>query len=277
MSNTYRNERTGTFRFDFKAIGVRDESTRRSIRREARRRSKRSGRAGRCYGRAKLLTVEQISRVIDYLRTTSRVPESDVLKVRLSYLAGLRACEIAELTVDDVTDASGNVGKVIHVSNKIAKGGHGRIVEMHPKVREAIEDFRKAYPNSKRLAISSRRGREQSANAIAAWFWHLYRRLGYHGCSSHSGRRWYITELARQCGQFGLTLVDVQQMAGHARLDSTQAYIEPYSENVIALVEALGGGEVPETKQGLETYIRAREIQRRIDRQRAEADRRSGR
>ena len=277
MSNTIRKQSGGSFRFDWKEIGVRDETSRRSIRRIARQLAAPPNRQRRSYGRAKLLTVDQIERVIDYLRETSRVPESDVLKVYLSFYAGLRACEIARLTLDDVTTASGKVGNRIYVSDSIAKGGYGRVIGMHDNIAEAIEDFRKAYPDAKRLAISSRSGRTQSPNAMAAWFWHLYRRLGYHGCSSHSGRRWHITELARIAYKHGCSLVEVQKLAGHARLDSTQAYIDPISDNLFAMVASLGGDEVPEHPEAIATWAKARQIKKRIDAERAVASRRAAR
>jgi integrase/recombinase XerD len=204
--------------------------------------------------------------VIDYLRRTSRVPESDVLKVYLSHYAGLRACEIAGLRWQHVTDASGRgLGKEIFIPGNISKGGVGRKVPMHDKVREALLAFQRAYPSSDRLAISSRRGRTQTPNAVAAWFWHMYRRLGYQGCSSHSGRRWYISQLARIANQHGCSMVDVQQLAGHARLDSTQCYIDPFTENTFAMVASLGDElDLPTEPQALELYARAMETRRKL-------------
>lgn len=255
----------GTFRFDWSAIGVEDATSKRAIRRAARRLAAPPNRERRCYGKAKTLTREQIVRVVAYLNESSRVPESDVLKVFLSHYAGLRACEIAGLTLRDVTDATGRaVGKHICVPATIAKGGYGRQVPMIREVAEAIEAFMRAHPESERLAISSRRGRTQSPNALAAWFWQMYRRLGYQGCSSHSGRRYYITELARVANQHGCSLVDVQALAGHARLDSTQSYIDPSFENQFALAASLGDGlELPTTREGIALYVKAQEINER--------------
>jgi hypothetical protein len=93
----------------------------------------------------------------------------------------------------------------------------------------------------------------------------MYKRLGYRGASSHSGRRFYISHLARVANQHGCSIVDVQRMAGHARLDSTQCYIDPFSENTYAMVASLGDGfDLPTTREGLDLYVRAQETRHKL-------------
>ncbi len=47
------------------------------------------------------------------------------------------------------------------------------------------------------------------------WFARAYRTIGLAGCSSHSGRRTFITRAARLVHKAGGSLRDVQLLAGH--------------------------------------------------------------
>jgi integrase len=60
---------------------------------------------------------------------------------------------------------------------------------------------------------------------VVNWFRQTYAGLGFEGCSSHSGRRTFITGAARSVGKSGASLRDVQELAGHRSLEQTQAYI----------------------------------------------------
>jgi integrase/recombinase XerD len=53
-----------------------------------------------------------------------------------------------------------------------------------------------------------------------------YQTLGFEGCSSHSGRRTFITNAARKISSVGGSIRDVQALARHASLTMTQRYIE---------------------------------------------------
>ena len=53
------------------------------------------------------------------------------------------------------------------------------------------------------------------ANSIVNWFVAMFANLGVEGCSSHSGRRTFITAATKNVHRAGGSLHDVQMLAGH--------------------------------------------------------------
>jgi integrase len=156
---------------------------------------------------------------------TIRYPLRNRVILLLSVKAGLRAKEIAALTWDMLTDAEGSLGAAIYLRNEASKGRSGRVIPLNRDLRKALQDLflsRGASPH----VITSERGQRTSAGVIVNLFAGWYRMLGFNGCSSHSGRRTFITGAARKISIVGGSLRDVQMLAGHAALSMTQRYIE---------------------------------------------------
>ena len=96
---------------------------------------------------------------------------------------------------------------------------------MHPDLRRALERLaRTTEPIGP--VIRSYRGAHLKANSIVNWFVALFNELGYEGCSSHSGRRSFITIAARNVHRSGCSLRDVQLLAGHRSIETTERYID---------------------------------------------------
>ena len=189
-------------------------------------------------GKPKFLPRGRPRRVLAYL-TSTRYPERNRAIFLLSVRAGLRAKEIASLTWAMLTDAEGKIGNAIHLVDQASKGSSGRVIPLNKELKAALEQIQKAQVGGRAspFVVTTERARQTSAAAIVNLFAVWYRALGFNGCSSHSGRRGFITNAARKIGTVGGSLRDVQLLAGHSSLSTTQRYIEAHADAQRRIVE----------------------------------------
>ena len=189
---------------------------------------------------AKVLSERQIQKALRHVKTT-RYPERDRVIFLLSVKAGLRAKEIAFLTWPMVTDAEGKVADVIALENKASKGQNGgRPIPLNNELQAALMAYQPVAAHKPGdYLVTTERASRATAGVITMWFRRLYHGLGFDGCSSHSGRRTFITRAARKVSEAGGSLRDVQQLAGHRSLQTTQRYIEGNTEAKRKLVNLI--------------------------------------
>jgi len=173
---------------------------------------------------AKILSKDSCDNLLVFASTT-RHPLRDRLIVLLSVKAGLRAAEIANLTWEMVLTPAADIGPAIELHDCAAKKSGGRLIPIHPDLGEALRDLRGQVVAADPV-IRSQRGRPMSPVSIVNWFAKAYRAIGLQGCSSHSGRRTFITRAARLVHNAGASFRDVQLMAGHRSIQTTQRYID---------------------------------------------------
>ncbi len=185
---------------------------------------------------AKVLTKQQIDRVYSFLAHTQDSHRNQLIFL-LSTKAGLRAKEIADLRWSMVVDANGSVVDQISLEDSASKGKSGRVIPLNSQLKTHLnEALRLASQKNSILdihgskIIHTQRGRSTSAQVIVNMFQGWYSKSGLYGCSSHSGRRTFITNAARRISSVGGSLRDIQFLAGHSSLQTTQRYIEGDSE-----------------------------------------------
>ena len=168
----------------------------------------------------------------------TRNPVRNEVLVLLSVKAGLRASEIAGLDWDMVLGPGGEIGDTLEVRDSIAKKKSGRRIPLHPDLRNALLRWHSEHSTTVPIIVSSR-GARMHPVSIVNWFANAYRALGLKGCSSHSGRRTFITRAARVVHQAGGSLRDVQLLAGHRSIQTTQRYIDGDSDAQRRLVRLI--------------------------------------
>jgi integrase len=177
---------------------------------------------------AKTLSSADVNDLLVFASCT-RNPLRNRVMVLLSAKAGLRAREIANLTWDMVLGPTGQISGIIELRDHAAKKGSGRVIPIHPDLRSALADLRRVAAHSEYVVTSERQG-SMTPSSIVVWFNRAFKSIGLKGCSSHSGRRTFVTRAARLVHKVGGSLHDVQLLAGHRSIQTTQRYIDGDSD-----------------------------------------------
>ena len=193
---------------------------------------------------AKTLSTKQVDLVMNYLSST-RNPIRDQLIFLLSIKSGLRAKEISSLTWSMILDSDGEVSDYINITNSASKGKTGgRSIPINKQLKTKFIEFldhqkvQMIFDVEGRV-ITTQRSPSTTSQAIVNMFSRWYSDLNLIGCSSHSGRRTFITNCSRKISTVGGSLRDIQYLAGHSSLQTTQRYIEGNTQSKIKVVELI--------------------------------------
>ena len=186
---------------------------------------------------SKVLNKSQIEMVSQYLRSKRNGLRNETIFL-LSVKSGLRSKEISQLQWKYVLKSDGEtIDDYINLPNSSSKGKSGRIIPLHKSIRENLQllliehkKYRSFDLNSS-FIVRTERSPFTSSQSVVNMFQSWYRKLGLLGCSSHSGRRTFITETSKKISLVGGSLRDIQMMVGHSSLQTTQRYIESDNES----------------------------------------------
>ena len=139
---------------------------------------------------------------------------------------------------------------MLALTNDATKGKSGRNIPIQPALRVALRTLQvvereKGRGTAGDYAVTLAKGNLDLASRsssvavlfngkskVAGW----YSSLGLVGCTSHSGRRTFITNAARNISRYGGSLEDCRRLAGHASLVMTSRYIDKNSQAMRDLI-----------------------------------------
>ncbi len=182
------------------------------------------------------LTAEQARALLDAAHT----PWHRAL-IALLLFAGLRRSEVAAITIDDLDMGSA------HLLVR-GKGAKQRVVPLTPLAVQAIREYLPCRPQteSQHLFVSRVGGRPLHARVAGRMLQHVLRRagLGEEHITPHRVRHTFATHLIRN----GVDVRTVQELLGHADLQTTARYLHSDTRTKQAAVGRLAGafGVAPE-------------------------------
>lgn len=170
---------------------------------------------------AKVLTQQEIRRVLDYVATRPHAERNRAMFLTMLY-AMLRVRECAALHYEDVLDAEGKIKTEVYLSAEQTKGRKGNTVFVSEKLQAYIRAVPPKTLTDKLFYSQKRPSEGWNSNTLCQYFHHLFRNCSISGGTSHSPRRTGITNLADK----GVSVRVLQSIARHANLSTTQCYID---------------------------------------------------
>ena len=193
---------------------------------------------------SKTLNKNQIEMIRSFLRSKRNGLRNEII-FRLSVKSGLRSKEISLLSWKMVCKSDGSLDDYINLPNSSSKGKSGRIIPLHKDLKILLPKLLEKHKRNRYFDINSNfvvrteRSPFTTSQCIVNMFFKWYKRMGLIGCSSHSGRRTFITETSKKISLCGGSLRDIQMMVGHSNLQTTQRYIESDSESQRKVVDLI--------------------------------------
>lgn len=169
---------------------------------------------------ARTLTDQEFTWLLDQIQYRPHA-HRNAMMLKMLHGAGLRVGELAALLVSDVVNVDGSIRDQVILQPHQTKGHRQRVVYLNDKLQLELADYLQTVDQRGRLFKTQKRD-HFTANTLQAVVTCFYRRAGLVGCSSHSGRRSFITKLASA----GVSARVLQELAGHQNLATTQRYID---------------------------------------------------
>ena len=174
---------------------------------------------------AKTLNHQELRRVLDYVATRPHAQRNRAM-ILMTYLAGMRVGEVANIRYCNVVDIDGSIRSEIILDSTQTKGSESRVVFVSERLRQELDAYKRSrkwrHPDDKFFYTQKEPSRGFTPNTLAQHFHFIYKGAGLTGASSHSGRRTFITNLASK----GVGVRVLASLAGHKNISVTQRYID---------------------------------------------------
>jgi integrase/recombinase XerD len=193
-------------------------------------------------GKAAVPSITELRRLLTVARA-GKQGLRDAAIVNVSYRLGFRAKEMAGLRVSDILDDQLQLRDECRLSGKITKGSKPRVAYLsNSHLRTSLLDYlrwrqaREGILFSRHAALfKSQKGSGFSPNTMQQLLARLHEAAGIQGGRSHSGRRWFATELISK----GIDLKSVSVLMGHSSVSMTAQYAEDNPQRLKKIAASL--------------------------------------
>lgn len=172
---------------------------------------------------AKTINEQELSRLLNHIGKTQFAKRNRAILL-MTHFAGMRIGEVAAVRIGDVVNSDGTVREQFTLKPDQTKGRHSRTVLLNRRLQSELAAYLSSIDISKleQPLFATQRSDGFTANSLTQVVNAIYRKAGLDGCSSHTGRRSYLTALADK----GVSVRVMMELAGHRAMATTQRYID---------------------------------------------------
>ncbi len=179
-------------------------------------------------GKAEILNEYDAKNVLNMIATGEN-PQRNRIIFLLSYMAGMRVCNLQKIQIGDVFDEKGRVFDKIVLGRGKNKGKFVAEYYLNDKMKKELAEYYK-WVKSVRMRIkdddyllwSKKTTSYLRKESIVRLFRRWFDKCGLKKCRSHSGRRSFITELCNK----GVAIQIVSKLVNHRNLNITMGYYQ---------------------------------------------------
>lgn len=193
-------------------------------------------------GKATVLNDIDTKNVLNSIKTQGN-PERNRVMFLLTFLVGLRVCNLQKLQIADIYDDKGKVFDKIVLNGSKNKFGSVCEYYLNDEMKKELTNYRKwlksVKPNlnsNDYLLMSNKTGKCLAKESIVRIFRQVYDSVGLTQCRSHSGRRSFITNLCNK----GIGIQIVSKLVNHRSLSVTMGYYQNNPTTLQNAVNVLG-------------------------------------
>lgn len=182
---------------------------------------------------------KKFKEILTYIRGLDHNSKQIALMFRFSFI-GMRLCNWYRLQVKDVMTQDNKVKDVISLNSDKNKGHSGVNYYLTDEIKKEIGLYLKDWDLSNReryLFTSMKTGKPYCKNSLTNLFHKIYKAVGIENCSTHCGRRNFITNLLVN----GIDLTSVKTLVGHKSIQTTCLY---YNENPSMLKSIVNNNKI---------------------------------
>lgn len=179
-------------------------------------------------GKAEILNEYDAKNVLNMIAMGEN-PQRNRIIFLLSYMAGMRVCNLQKIQMGDVYDEKGRVFDKIVLGRGKNKGKFVAEYYLNDKMKKELSEYYK-WIKSVRMRIkdddyllwSKKTTSYLRKESIVRLFRRWFDKCGLKKCRSHSGRRTFITELCNK----GVAIQIVSKLVNHRNLNITMGYYQ---------------------------------------------------